>query len=356
MRLLRDQRPPEAPDDAAIWWATRRQADPVRFASEEEAFAAWLTEEDNAKAWEQVDAPLRMVGDFATMPRIQEMRRAALGAGRGQAPPSRRNRILGGALAASFLGALLWAGLPAHDPSSTGAVAGAEVWRYATAIGQRRDVILSDGSKVTLNTGSLIEVRYSPGRRDVKLYSGQALFQVAKNPDRPFVVWAHDRQVTALGTAFDVRIRGDGRIQVLLVEGHVRVDPVRPKGIERIIPALARTDLTAGEQLLTQASGDADVVTADVERETAWNRGVLIFRDDSVGDAVREVNRYSLVPIVVDDPGVASLKVSGVFPTANRDDFIAALEALYPLRTKAEQGGTVRLGWRNDDRAQQESK
>lgn len=289
------------------------------------------------------------------MPRIREMRSAALEATRNRRRPAGRRRIVGTALAASFLGALLWVSALAVGPNRPATTLTENVRRFETAVGQRRDVILSDGSRVTLNTASLIEVRYSAARRDIKLLAGQALFQVAKNPDRPFVVSARDRQVTALGTAFDVWIQGDGRLQVLLVEGHVRVDPVRPKGIARLIPALARTDLTAGEQLLADASGDADVVAADVERDTAWNRGVLIFRNDSVGDAVREINRYSKVPIVVDDPGVASLKVSGIFPTASRADFVAALEALYPVRSEAARGGTVRLGWRKAGREPKET-
>lgn len=349
MRLLR-QRPPETPEAAALWWATRRQTDPAGFAHDEDIFAAWLAEETNARAWRAMDARIAMIGEFATMPRIREMRSAALEAARHGPKPAGRRRLIGTALAASFVGALLWVSAPGPTPNIQATKLSENVRRYATAVGERRDVMLSDGSKVTLNTASQIEVRYSAERRDVKLLAGQALFQVARNPDRPFVVWARDRQVTALGTAFDVWIQGDGRLQVLLVEGHIRVDPVRPKGIERIIPALARTDLTTGEQLQTNASGDADVVTADVERDTAWNRGVLIFRNDSVSDAVREVNRYSSVPIVVDDAGVGSLKISGIFPTAGREDFVAALEALYPVRSVAEQGGTLRLAWRHDRR------
>jgi len=129
----------------------------------------------------------------------------------------------------------------------------------------------------------------------------------------------------------------------LLVEGRVRVDPARPQGLARIIPALARTDLTPGEQLITEGPSAVEVAAADVERGTAWNRGVLIFRNDDVGDAVKEVNRYSAEQLVVDDPAVAGLKVSGIFPTASREDFVAALEALYPVRAQAEPGGTIRL-------------
>jgi transmembrane sensor len=224
------------------------------------------------------------------------------------------------------------------------------VRRFATGIGQRRDVVLADGSKVTLNTASLIEVRYATDRRDIRLLEGQAMFRVAKNPDRPFVVAANDRQVTAFGTTFDVRIRPSGQVQVLLVEGRVGVEPMRRQGLERLIPALARTDLLPGQELLTDASGRVNVTMVDVERQTAWNRGVLIFRNDTVGDAVKEINRYSTVQIVVDDPGLAGLKVSGIFPMASRDDFIAALQALYPVAARPQQDGAIRLGWRRDTR------
>jgi transmembrane sensor len=345
MRPMLVERPPATPGDAAIWWATRRQLDPARFANDE-AFSAWLANEANAKAWEEVAGRIELVGAFATMPEIREMRLAALEIARTRVRPSLRKRVLGMALAASFVGGLLWVGAPAIAPGDPVPGMSDHVQRFATAIGQRRDVALADGSKVILNTASLIEVRFAPGRRDVRLLQGQAMFQVAKDPNRPFVVSASDRQVTALGTEFDVRIRPDGQVQVLLVEGHVRVDPVHRQGLERIIPALARTDLVPGQQLLTEGPGIVEVVSADVERETAWNRGVLIFRNDSLADAIREVNRYSQIQLVVDDPGVAGLKVSGIFPTASREDFVATLEALYPVEATAEQGGTVRLGWR----------
>jgi transmembrane sensor len=278
------------------------------------------------------------------------MRWAALEVARNRTRPSRGRWGLAAAIAASLLGGLVWIGPPATTTSDPATIASADVRRFATGVGQRRDLVLGDGSKVTLNTASLLEVRYSPERRDIRLLEGQAMFHVAKNPARPFVVSASNNQVTAFGTAFDVRIRQNGQVQVLLVEGRVRVEPVRRQGLERLIPALGRTDLVPGQRLVADASGAVALASVDVDRETAWNRGVLIFRNDSVGDAVREVNRYSAVKIVVDDPGLAGLKVSGVFPTASRDDFIAALEALYPLAARPEQGGTIRLGWRHGAR------
>jgi transmembrane sensor len=342
---LRTQLPPDLPDEAAIWWATRRQIDPERFAADT-AFASWLSDPANAEAWRAIDDRIERVGRFASMPEIREMRRAALELARTRRQPARRRWVLGTALAASLVGAIGIGGLVLSPPQNSPVVSAERVQRFATAIGQRRDVMLSDGSKVTLNTDSLVEVRYSNDRRDVRLLQGQALFHVAKNPERPFIVSAGNRQVTALGTAFDVQIKRDGQVQVLLVEGNVRVDPVRRRGLAKLIPALTRTELTPGQQLISEGGDDIDVSAADVERATAWNRGTLIFRADSLGDAIQEVNRYSAVPLVVDDPAVARLKVSGIFPTANQEDFVAALETLYPLSAQKEPGGTIRLVWR----------
>jgi transmembrane sensor len=350
MKLLRTEKPPQAPADGAIWWATRRQIDPARFANDA-AFAAWATDPANASAWAEIDRRVQDVGSFASMPEIRAMRGAALDIARDRAARSPRTRwSLAAAIAASIVGGLSWIELSAPVPTDQGPAAGPDVRRFATGVGQRRDVVLADGSKVTLNTASLIEVRYAPDRRDIRLLEGQAMFHVAKNPGRPFVVSANDRQVTAFGTTFDVRIRQSGQVQVLLVEGRVRVEPTRRQGLDRLIPALARTDLRPGEEFFADASGTGNVTNADVERETAWDRGVLIFRNDSVGEAVREINRYSAMQLLIDDPGVASLKISGIFPTASREDFIAALQTLYPVAARPDQGGIVRLGWRREAR------
>ncbi len=352
MRLLRES-PPPAPEDAAIWWATRRQLDPARFA-EDRDFSAWLADPDNAAAWQEIERRVDGVGTFATMPEIRAMRRAALDLAR-TSRPSRRPWFVGGALAASLVAGLIWIAQPdASDPTQM-AQSGTpdNVRLYATATGERRDLTLPDGSRVTLNTASQLEVRYSQGRRDLQLVQGQALFHVARNPDRPFVVLAGGSRITALGTTFDVRVQPDGRVNVLLVEGHVRVDPLRRQGLARIVPSLARTDLEAGQQASAPPAGDITVAAADVERATAWNRGLLIFRNDAVGEAVREVNRYSTIQLVVDDPRVAGLKVSGIFPTARREDFVAALEALYPVDARRESAGAIRLSWRDGGRPQQ---
>jgi len=201
---------------------------------------------------------------------------------------------------------------------------------YVTGIGETRTVTLDDGSRVTLNTASVLDVAFSAAERDVRLAEGQAMFQVAKDAARPFVVAAGDRRITAVGTAFDVRVDRD-RVAVVLVEGHVVVDPLKPKGLAGFIPRLGRYDLNAGEQLVAASNEAVAVRTTDAERVTSWQQGQLIFRHDTIASAVAEMNRYSTVQLVVTDPQIANLRISGVFKTSTPDNFIAALTSAYPI-------------------------
>lgn len=343
-------RPPADPGDAAIWWATRRQMSPERF-HEDARFIAWLSDPHNARAWEEIDSRVELIGNFAAQAEIRQMRKAALDMVRLRQPARRRYRITGAALAACMAGVIVWPGAtalvnpaaaPAHRQTNAG-------HRYVTRIGERREFTLPDGSRVALNTGSTLEIDYSTERRDVRLLAGQALFHVAKEKDRPFVVAAGNRLITATGTAFDVEVKRGGGMAVLLVEGRVRVDAARPQGLARVLPWLVREELEPGERLATADNGAAEVTLGDVERETAWNRGVVIFRDDRLADAASALNRYSLKTLVVEDPRIADLRVSGVFPTTREQDFIAALEAFYPVKARQRSPNVIALEWNSEN-------
>ena len=162
---------------------------------------------------------------------------------------------------------------------------------FHTAIGEHRAITLTDGSTLTLNTGSRAVVRYRDAHRSVTLQTGQALFEVAKDPQRPFVVTAHNRTITALGTAFDVRLTG-GDLAVTLLEGKVEVAEVAvavaegaadtaphaaagsPSHPSRLTPHV----LSPGQQLSVTAAAAAPVVRpADPERITSWRTGQVIF-------------------------------------------------------------------------------
>lgn len=334
---------PADPYDAAAWWSARRRLG-FTTARDEEAFASWLADPVNAIAWEATEGPLEAVGAHAALPELRELRENALAARPDRSRPVWR-WVAGTAVAASLAVGIVVANY--EVPPGTGAPAAQtanSTERYTTGIGERRTVRLGDGSRVELNTGSIVEVAYSPAERDVRLLAGQALFRVARDPRRPFAVLAADRRIVATGTEFDVRIGERGTVTVTLIEGHVRVEPLRREGPGRLPRAAAVETLDPGETL-TVAGGLTRIAAADVERQTSWTRGQIIFRDDRMADAILEVNRYSGNRIIITDPRVAELRVSGAFASGSTENFIAAVTAFYPLEARRE-GGTTVLEWR----------
>ncbi len=352
-RPWRRTRPPADAGDAAVWWATRRRSSPEGFARDHRAFSAWLADERNAAEWARLNRADERAGWFASMPEVREMRRAALAvASRSPATGVHRRWLGGVALAAGVLTAILW--WPAFERRVTGVPAEAapraqaerSPHRHATGVGEHREVVLDDGSRITLNTASSIEVHYTESRREVRLTGGQALFQVAKDPRRPFVVVAGARSIMAIGTLFDVRVGPGGAVDVTLLEGRIRVDPVQPNGLARWLPALEREYLSPGQRLSAPAVGPTVVTVGDIEQVTAWERGQIIFRNDRLVDAVAAVNRYADVQLGIEDPRIGELKMSGVFSTARSEDFLAALRVFYPIQAQHDRG-VVALRWRH---------
>jgi transmembrane sensor len=341
--------PPRDPDEAALWWMTKRLADPQRW-NHDSRFERWHADLVNAQAWLKIDRCVGSVGAFAAMPEVRALREEALS----HAGVTHRSRpkaspwLIGGLVAASFAMIALLAGpLSSANDQSQFTLAGTQ--RYSTGIGEHRNIRLADGSMVGLDTGSTVEVHYTQGRRDIRLISGQALFHVAHNASRPFVVGAGNRLITATGTTFDVKVRPSGQMSVLLVEGHINVDPVRLGGLAKIMPQLARSKLDPGQRLSADFSAaDPVVAVADVDSAMAWSRGVMILRKDRLGDAVEEINRYSTTQLVLAGPGISDLTISGVFPTDKQADFVAALTAFYPLKAERKTPDAVVLTWRSD--------
>lgn len=332
------------PRDAAARWAARRQLG-LMSEREEARFVRWLADPAHAEAWREVQLPLETAGDLAAFPSVQAMREAALAM-----QPDRRAigaRWIGwGMIAACLAAALLWA--PALVPGGPAPpqVAAAGILREATRFGERREVPLPDGSRIVLNTASVVEIAYGPREREIRLVDGQALFRVARDGHRPFVVTAGDRRIVATGTEFDVRLDDQGTATVTLIEGHVNVMPVKPEGLARLFPAMTRESLAPGQQLKVSPAGDVRVVAADIERATSWTEGQLVFRDDPLTQAVGELNRYSAVRLVIEDPRVAELRVSGVFGTGRSENFVAALTSYYPVEAVRRSPGVISLRWR----------
>jgi transmembrane sensor len=299
----------QAAAEAAVWLA--RLHGPSRSASMEREFQAWLSAAD-----EHRHAFERCTEVWQEVPRLTLAN--AFGAG------AQQSGLNWGWAAAVFAGVL---------------VAGAWVWptgdSYITDIGEYRQVALADGSRLSLNTATKLRVTLDQTRREVEIQSGEALFEVAKDPTRPFIVRAGGHQVRALGTMFVVRRlpSASDALAVTLFEGRVEVSPVQPSPASTA-PVL----LQPGQRLeLTSAKATPHLEHPSIEHATAWTRQEVVMDDMSLPEAITEMNRYSRRPIVLEpDPRLALLRVSGVYRAGDSEGFAQAVAALHGLETKRE--------------------
>lgn len=200
---------------------------------------------------------------------------------------------------------------------------------YATGIGRTERIALSDGSSIELNTNTKLRVSIGRKQRRVFLDRGEAYFQVAHDAQRPFVVMVGKRRITDLGTKFLVK-SDPGRLKVSLVEGLARIE-------------FANEPVKANGNLLKP--GDVAIATADsisvsraperrLKDELAWRRGVLIFRDTTLAEAVAEFNRYNSQKLVIADADAAGRKIGGTFTTSGVERFAEVARLVLGLQVR----------------------
>jgi transmembrane sensor len=235
------------------------------------------------------------------------------------------------------------------------AVAGAWIWLalfsggYTTAIGEQRSIELSDGSTIEMNSKSRIRVRYSKSERAVDLLDGQALFHVAKNRARPFIVRADDTRVKAVGTEFDVYEKHSGTV-VTVVEGEVAVlapalpDPSRqsegsslPNDIR-----VATISVAAGEQLTVTPKILHKAEHANIAAATAWTERRIVFESATLSEVAEEFNRYNERQLVIDDPRLYDFHISGVFSSTDPESLIRFLRERPGVKI-SEEGSEIRI-------------
>lgn len=212
---------------------------------------------------------------------------------------------------------------------------------YESPLGERQSIMLSDGTAVTLGARSAIKTRFSDDKRLIELIDGVAYFDVAPDPFRPLTVEAGDLTVTAVGTEFDVRHVGK-TYRVGVAEGQVRVGfPVVVNGEK--IDMRTKRDLGAGQEVsATLADGLSDISSTSDGYIAAWRTDTLIYRGVSIEDLVADLNRYSQIPIVIDDPqeAFADLRFRGVFREINVEEVLQTLSDVHPVsveRSDADQ-------------------
>lgn len=329
-----------SPAEAAARWAVRHDAGDL--SPEEKAdFKEWLSASDaNARAYEATQAAFAVFDEQHDDPHLKALKDAALAV---RAPRWRRHyrAIAAGfalLIAAPTIGYYGYKSVTRASPSLY-ALGAAD---YATDIGERLTFRLPDGSGVTLNTNSELDVAYATEERRMVLKRGQAFFDVVKQSDRPFVVVAADRRITALGTSFDVRVDGDD-VKVMLLTGAVNVTAQAATATSSQAPA--PITMAPGEEISIVDGVARHQENTKIEQKVRWRDGLIVFDDDTLAAAANELNRYSNTRIVITEEKVADLRVSGVFRTEKPEHFLDVVDELLPVSVEIAGQNEVRLTW-----------
>jgi transmembrane sensor len=312
---------------AAEWLARRQRGDGT--ADEARAFAEWLaTSEAHRRAWAEAEALWRELGKLERLaaPQLAEARRQYR---RRETPVWRRPHLM---LVVAVSAALLAIGIPLLEQAGTGSPV-----VLVTATGERRSIMLTDGSSIELDSGTRAEVGYSWWSRRVRLIEGQALFTVAHERWRGFEVEVGDVRVVDLGTRFEVRRLG-GTTAVAVLDGAVDVLPR---------PGRPATRLTPGLGVEVAASGTmAPVRPIAVESAAAWRRDELIVRDQPLAAVLAELVRYHPAEISTATADMLTVRITGVFPTNDLPLALETLAAVLPARLVAIGEGRWRFDLR----------
>lgn len=311
--------------DEALFDAAARRALRLRDGADAGGHAAWLAADpERARAMAEADHVLSLIqaatASQASGP-FQPRRR------RDQALSARpRRRWPVPAAAAACLALAIGSGFALKT------FAPADPNHLVAEVGQVRRQVLADGSAVTLNTGSVLDVRYGPEGRRVRLVKGEAFFDVVHDPSRPFVVESRAGSARVLGTAFDVRLQGDAA-RVSVLRGAVRVEPASGRGV---------AVLRAGQGALLDGAAPKPAVLEDPAAVDAWLQGRLVVYHRPLSEVVDEIGRYRRGKVFVGGQALAARPVSGVFDVGRPDAAIDALAASLNLRA-ARLGGFVLL-------------
>jgi transmembrane sensor len=213
---------------------------------------------------------------------------------------------------------------------------------YQTEVGEYRRLVLDDGSLLQLNTDTEVKVDMEAQLRSIRMLKGEAHFEVSPNKQRPFQVTAGRTMVTAVGTAFTVRIRSDDEVEVLVTEGSVSLTPITGRARVSHHPLLR--PVAAGEMADARPGSIAvrAVAPTELTQRTAWQMGELIFDGMRLDQVIAEFNRYSRRQLVLGDESLASLRVGGNFRPRDVDGFVRALQASFGLRAE-ETDGAIRI-------------
>ena len=322
MNIVRDEE--RVLTDASAWLA-RLQRDAVSEADISE-FEAWLADPPgNAIAYRRA---LRLWQEYevAAAAVLDELAQDARRVSRRRGPSRRWLTGAGGLAIAAGLAVAVLAPMRS-DPS---------IHIYATGKGQRQQVTLADGSVVDLNAESRLSVSFSGAARRVTLSEGEAIFDVAHDPRRPFTVQTANRMVRVVGTQFDVRSRR-GDLSVIVARGQVQVRPTEAGSSGRAF------NLTPGHRLDVNQAGVERLRAVDPQEAFGWRSGRLVYRAEPLANVVADLNRQYVAQIEISDPALARMPITGVIVLDGQASVVARLSLMLPIRSIPSDQGLLLL-------------
>lgn len=299
-------------DTIAAQWIVRREKGEWSAADQSE-FDTWLAQAPgNRIAWLRLTDVWSRAGRLKALDQPARRRFFSFGRGESFKPLVR--------VAALFvLAAAIGAGSYAYLTRSTDT-------RYATGIGEREIISLADGSRIELNTQTVLRLSHEANKRIVTLESGQAYFDIKHDTAHPFVVLTGQHRVTDIGTKFEIRTDAN-KVQVTLFEGSAQFES---------------NDTSVTRQNAILVPGDVAVATAASMRivrrptqklmaELGWRHGVIVFDHTTLADAAAEFNRYNRKKLIVADPKIARLTIGGTFQTTNTQQLTQLARDIFGL-------------------------
>ncbi|MDO8901822.1 MAG: FecR domain-containing protein [Phenylobacterium sp.] len=304
-------------DDEAALWAVRADARGLDPAADPE-LSAWLAADPRrVGAYLRAEAALSLLDRARALPANELAPQAKSGA-----LPRRALLAWGGATAAAAIGGTVF-------------FLGSGQEQHVTGLGEIRRVPMADGTQIVMNTESSLKVRVTSNSRQVALLRGEAWFDVAKDPARPFLVKAGAARFQALGTAFSVRHQAtstdlqvtDGAVQAWVADGD------------------DRAEVSAGHRLSISEDAGPLAVRPDpaaIRRSLAWRQGEVVLDGETLAEAAAEFNRYNALKIVVEDPELGQEQLVGLFRTGDPEAFVRSVTTLLGAEARRD-GGTLRL-------------
>jgi|GEM_PF-486467 len=343
-------------EEEALVWSARRLSGEMS-AAEQDRFSAWLRQHpDHAKIFADISDDVQLTDDAAFVLAEREFVRELSahadaqddsahmderwilhsGIDAGQAiidairqAVSRPGLVAGAAVVSAFFMVVVLAMSGPFAPPADERI-------FATGVGEQQRVTLADGSALHLNTATRMGVVIDEDSRRVTLKNGEAAFDVASNPERPFVVETGLADIRVTGTAFAVR-KNPTSISVFVTEGSVIV---APKAGENVVA-------TRGEMVRVRESNAIRISSGpEFQNAMAWTEGVVSFDDAPLGDVIGELNRYYRTPLALSDKDLAGLRVTGAFNIHNQGETVGAITIAFGLEARRRHDRIILSGAR----------